>query len=53
RLDSTVRVYANLATMLNDKNANLVPWKEGRSNTVSGETDENATALSLGFRYDF
>jgi hypothetical protein len=39
--------------MLNDKNANLAPWKEGRSNTVSAVKDENATALSLGFRYDF
>lgn len=53
RLDKAVRVYANLATMLNDKNANLTPWKEGRSYSVSGEKDENATALSLGFRYDF
>ncbi|WP_104500230.1 MULTISPECIES: porin [Acinetobacter] len=53
RLDKAVRVYANLATMLNDKNSNLVPWKEARSNSVSGEDDENATALSLGFRYDF
>jgi predicted porin len=53
RLDKAVRVYANLATMLNDKNSNLVPWKEGRSNSVSGVDDENATALSLGFRYDF
>lgn len=53
RLDKAVRVYANLATMLNDKNSNLVPWKEARSNSVSGVDDENATALSLGFRYDF
>ncbi|AVH13983.1 porin [Acinetobacter indicus] len=53
RLDKAVRVYANLATMLNDKNSNLVPWKEARSNSVSGVADENATALSLGFRYDF
>ena len=55
RLDKAVRVYANLATMLNDKNADLTPWKEGRSfgNSVKGAKDENSTALSLGFRYDF
>ncbi|ANF81863.1 porin [Acinetobacter sp. NCu2D-2] len=53
RLDKDVRLYANLATMLNDDNANLTPWKEGRSAQISGATGENATALSLGFRYDF
>lgn len=53
RLDKAVRVYANLATMLNDKNSNLVPWKEARSNSVAGVKDEDALGLSLGFRYDF
>ncbi|WP_411689158.1 porin [Acinetobacter indicus] len=53
RLDKAVRVYANLATVLNDENSNLTPWSEGRSNNVSGEKGEDATALSLGFRYDF
>lgn len=55
KLDSTLRVYGNLATVLNDKNSKLNPWKEGRSfgNTISGVADENSTALSLGLRYDF
>ncbi|WP_374668336.1 porin [Acinetobacter sp.] len=55
KLDSTLRVYGNLATVLNDKNSKLNPWKEGRSfgNGVSGVADENSTALSLGLRYDF
>lgn len=55
KLDSTLRVYGNLATVLNDKNSKLNPWKEGRSfgNSISGIADENSTALSLGLRYDF
>lgn len=55
KLDSTLRVYGNLATVLNDKNSKLNPWKEGRSfgNGISGIADENSTALSLGLRYDF
>lgn len=53
RLDKAVRVYANLATMLNDTKSNLTPWSQGRSNSVSGVADEDALGLSLGFRYDF
>jgi predicted porin len=55
KLDSTFRVYGNVATTLNDKNANLTPWKEGRSlgNGVSGSANADALALSLGMRYDF
>ncbi|MEG2358023.1 porin [Acinetobacter sp.] len=55
KLDSTLRVYGNLATVLNDKNTDITPWKEGRSfgNGVKGAKDENSTALSLGLRYDF
>ncbi len=55
KLDNTLRVYGNLATVLNDKNSKLNPWKEGRSfgNGISGVADENSTALSLGLRYDF
>ena len=52
RLDKAVRVYANLATMLNDKKSNLTPWSQGRSNNVGGVNDEDALGLSLGFRYD-
>lgn len=55
KLDSTLRVYGNLATVLNDKNSKLNPWKEGRSfgAGISSVADENSTALSLGLRYDF
>ncbi|QFS17528.1 porin [Acinetobacter indicus] len=53
RLDKAVRVYANLATMLNDTKSNLTPWSQGRSNNISGAYDEDAFGLSLGFRYDF
>jgi predicted porin len=53
RLDKAVRVYANLATVLNDENVNLNPWSQARTNNVSGSLGENSTGLSLGFRYDF
>lgn len=53
RLDKAVRVYANLATMLNDTKSKLTPWSQGRSNSVAGVADEDALGLSLGFRYDF
>lgn len=53
RLEKAVRVYANLATMLNDTKSNLTPWSQGRSNNVGGAFDEDALGLSLGFRYDF
>ncbi|MDM1331055.1 porin [Acinetobacter indicus] len=53
RLDKAVRVYGNLATVLNDENSNLTPWAQGRSNSVGGVDGEDAFGLSLGFRYDF
>lgn len=53
RLDKAVRVYANLATVLNDEKQDLTPWQQARTNNVAGTIGENATALSLGFRYDF
>ena len=53
RLDKAVRVYANLATVLNDEQANLSPWVQARSNDVAGAKGQDATGLSLGFRYDF
>lgn len=58
KLDPQFRVYGNVATVLNDENANLAPWREGRANAnaaspVLAAMGENATALSLGFRYDF
>ncbi|MCO8109165.1 MULTISPECIES: porin [Acinetobacter] len=57
RLDKAVRVYANLATVLNDENSKLTPWSAGRSTKTSditgGANGEDAFGLSLGFRYDF
>lgn len=53
RLDKAVRVYANLATVLNDAESNLTPWAQARSNNVGGAKGEDSTGLSLGFRYDF
>ncbi|MCO8041726.1 porin [Acinetobacter bohemicus] len=53
RLDKTVRVYANLATVLNDDNSSLTPWSQARTNNIGGVKGKDATGLSLGFRYDF
>ena len=53
RLDKAVRLYGNLATVINDDKSNLTPWKEGRTNSVSGVAGENSLGLSLGMRYDF
>jgi predicted porin len=53
RLDKAVRLYGNLATVLNDDQSNLTPWSQGRSNSVGGVAGENSLGLSLGMRYDF
>lgn len=58
KLDPAFRVYGNIATVLNDEKANLAPWREGRANANAGTPvlaalGENATAMSVGFRYDF
>ncbi|WP_156189054.1 porin [Acinetobacter indicus] len=53
RLDKAVRVYGNLATVLNDENSNVTPWAQARTNNVAGTRGEDAFGLSLGFRYDF
>ncbi|WP_179999803.1 porin [Acinetobacter sp. YH12239] len=53
RLDKAVRVYGNVATVLNDKNSSLTPWEQARTNNVKGFKGEDALGLSLGFRYDF
>ena len=53
RLDKAVRLYGNLATVLNDDQSNLTPWSQGRSNSVGGAAGENSLGLSLGMRYDF
>lgn len=55
KIDPDLRVYGNVATTLNDSNANLTPWKDGRSlgNGVVGSLGQDALALSLGMRYDF
>ena len=53
RLDKAVRVYGNIATTLNDKNTNINPWAEGRSNKAPAFQGEDALGLSVGMRYDF
>lgn len=53
RLDPTVRIYGNIATVLNDENSNLTPWAQGRTNAVGGARGEDSLGLSLGMRYDF
>lgn len=53
RLDKAVRVYGNIATVLNDKNSSLTPWEQARTNNVKGFKGEDALGLSLGMRYDF
>lgn len=58
KLDPAFRIYANLATMINDKNANLTPWNQARSNKAGTNQGvdalgEDPLALSLGMRYDF
>jgi predicted porin len=53
RLDPAVRVYGNIASVLNDENSNLTSWSQARSNAVAGTRGENNFGLSLGLRYDF
>lgn len=58
KLDPAFRLYANIATVLNDDQANLAPWKEGRANAnattpVLAAMGENAYGVSAGLRYDF
>lgn len=54
KLDKAVRVYANVATALNDDNAKITPWQQGRSTeTILGAAGKDATGVSMGFRYDF
>ncbi|MBU3846754.1 MAG: porin [Candidatus Acinetobacter avistercoris] len=53
RLDKAVRIYGNIATVLNDKNSSLTPWEQARTNNVKGFKGEDSLGLSLGFRYDF
>ena len=53
RLDKAVRVYGNIATVLNDKNSSLTPWEQARTNNVKGFKGEDALGLSVGMRYDF
>ncbi|MBZ2189847.1 porin [Alcanivorax sp. JB21] len=53
RLDSAVRVYANYAMMMNDDNIALTPWQQGRTVRAGAVAGEDASGLSVGFRYDF
>ena len=58
RFDSQLRMYGNLAAVMNDDNANLTPWSQARSNKPSSSQGVNAAGetplgLSVGMRYDF
>ncbi len=53
RLDRALRVYANYALVNNDDNVAITPWQQGRTTSVAGSAGENASALSLGMRFDF
>ncbi|MFN3715013.1 MAG: porin [Alcanivoracaceae bacterium] len=53
RLDSSLRVYANYAMVQNDDTVRLTPWNQGRTSGVLGAFGEDASALSLGLRFDF
>ena len=58
RFDSKLRIYGNIATMINEDESNLTPWSQARSNKPSSAQGvsaqgETATGVSLGMRYDF
>lgn len=53
RLDSDLRFYGNIATVDNDDRSALTPWSAARTSGPGGTAGENATALSVGMRYDF
>ena len=58
RLDSQLRIYSNVAAVMNDDNANLTPWSQARSNKPAKDqgvnaAGETALGLSVGMRYDF
>ncbi len=53
RLDRALRVYAIVATAMNDDNVALTPWNQGRTVTATATAGESATGVSLGMRYDF
>ncbi|TVQ75042.1 MAG: porin [Chromatiaceae bacterium] len=53
RLDSALRFYGNLARVSNDDLSDLTPWSQARTAGPDGTAGEDATAFSLGMRYDF
>ncbi|WP_019625199.1 porin [Thioalkalivibrio sp. ALJT] len=53
RLDSDLRFYGNIAMVDNDDNSTLAPWNAAKTVSQPGVGGENATALSIGMRYDF
>ncbi|WP_019023514.1 MULTISPECIES: porin [unclassified Thioalkalivibrio] len=53
RIDSDLRFYGNIAMVDNDDASALTPWGAARSSGPGGAMGENATAFSLGMRYDF
>lgn len=53
RIDSALRVYANIAQVSNDDNSALTPWGQARTATPAGAAGETARGISVGMRYDF
>ena len=53
RLDNDLRFYGNVAMVDNDDASALTPWGAARSAGPGGTAGENATAFSVGMRYDF
>lgn len=53
RLDSALRVYANYAMVSNDDLVALTPWQQARTTGIGGTAGEDASAFSLGLRFDF
>ncbi|PRB81487.1 porin [Pseudomonas sp. MYb185] len=53
KLDKAVRVYANYAVVDNEAGSTQRPWAEGRSANPGAAAGEEATAFSVGLRYDF
>ncbi|WP_185266014.1 porin [Halopseudomonas xiamenensis] len=53
KLDKAVRVYANYAVVDNESASALRPWGQARSANPDAAAGEEASAFSVGLRYDF
>ncbi|WP_291921285.1 porin, partial [Limnohabitans sp.] len=53
RYDKALRFYANYASVDNDSQSTINPWKEGRTAAPSSTIGKTASGVSIGMRYDF